>query len=97
MPTKINSEYSKKEDLSWHYMGNRKIINYLKKRLLRPPLSLSLSLFSSKIYSFAKKKYICLFVKNFSLNKNNHIFYQVRQTRNLNKIYNLIDFLNKKS
>ena len=89
MPTKINSEYSKKEDLSWHYMGNRKIINYLKKKISKIK-------FSSKIYIFTKKKYVCLFVKNFSLNKNNHIFYQVRQTRNLNKIYNLIEFLNNK-
>ena len=88
-PTKINSEYSKKEDLSRHYMGNRKIINYLKKRLSKIK-------FSSEIYNFAKKNYLCLFIKNFSLNKNNDIFYQVRQTRNLNKIYNLIIFLNNK-
>ena len=42
------------------------------------------------------KKYICLFIKNFSLTKNNHLFFQVRQTRNLDKIYKLIKFLNNK-
>ena len=32
-PTIIFSEYNKKEELSRHYMGNKKIIDFLKKRI----------------------------------------------------------------
>ena len=44
------------------------------------------------------KKTITLFVKNFSLYglTNKNINYQVRQTRNLDKIYKLIKFITKK-
>ena len=37
-----------------------------------------------------------LICKKFFLGQKTYIFHQVRQTRNLYKIYNLIDFLNKK-
>ena len=88
-PTIIFSEYNKKEELSRHYMGNKKIIDFFKKRI-------SKSNISTDILKFSKKKYFCLYVKNFSLKKNNDIFFQVRQTRDLSKIYKIIRFLNKK-
>ena len=66
-------------------MGNKKIINFIKKKIFKIN-------FSNEIINFTKKKYICLFIKNFSLTKNNHLFFQVRQTRKLDKIYKLIKF-----
>jgi len=84
------NEYYQKVDLSWHYMGNKKIINSIKSKISKKK-------FSKEIIHFTKKKYICLFIKNFSLkNKNNDLFFQIRQTRNLDKIYKLIKFLNRK-
>lgn len=89
-PLRIKNEHFQKVDLSWHYMGNKKIINYIKSKISKKK-------FSKEIINFTKKKYICLFIKNFSLeNKNNDLFFQIRQTRNLDKIYKLIKFLNKK-
>jgi hypothetical protein len=44
-----------------------------------------------------QKPTLLLFIKNFSKKKNNHINFQVRQTRNLDKIIRLINFINKKN
>tara|TARA_B110000967_G_C18864899_1_gene552155 strand:- start:575 stop:1588 length:1014 start_codon:yes stop_codon:yes gene_type:complete len=53
---------------------------------------------SSAVIEILKKPTLCLYIKNFSKysNNNNNINFQVRQTRNLNKIKRLLHFLSTK-
>ena len=51
---------------------------------------------SKKLLEICKKKTLCIFIKNFSHIKNNHLNFQVRQTRDLQKIYKLINILSLK-
>ena len=61
------------------------IINKLKKKKI-----------SKKIYFLKKKNYISLFIKHYDTNKNNFQGSASRQTSDLNKVANLINYLNKK-
>ena len=78
-----------KVSISDFYSGTSDSIAFIKKRINNSKIS-------NKIIEVTKHPTICLFIKNFSKNKNNHINFQTRQTRNLNKIERLIYFLNNK-
>lgn len=79
----------RKIPISQLFDGTQSSIDFIKKRI-------NFNKVSKKLVKACKKKTICIFIKNFSLKKNNHMNFQVRQTRKLDKIYNLIFFLNKK-
>lgn len=75
--------------ISFLYHGNIKIKKFIISKLKKKEISKDLE-------RVLKKKTITLFIKNFSLNRNNHINFQVRQTRDLKKIYKLINYILKK-
>ena len=86
---KILAPDNRKVPISDFYVGTSDAIKFIKKKI-------NGSKISNSIIDIFKKPTICLFIKNFSKNINNHINFQVRQTRNLGKIEKLIYFLNKK-
>lgn len=75
--------------ISFYFQGNYQIKKFIINRLKQKKISENLK-------KILKKKTMTLFVKNFSLKKKNHINFQVRQTRNLEKIYALINYILKK-
>jgi hypothetical protein len=80
----------KKVPISDYYQGTHSSIKFI-------TLKIKARKISKRIVDVLKKPTISLFIKNFSNNKNNHINFQVRQTRDLNKIERIIYFLNKKN
>ena len=74
-----------------HYWFPRNIqsILYTKKRI-------RIKKISRKLINVFKKPTLLFFIKNFSQKKNNHLNFQVRQTRDLEKIFKLFFFLKKK-
>lgn len=78
---------NKKIPISDYYSGNDETIKYIHNKIDKSKISNSLV----KIFN---KPTICIYIKNFSLQKNNHINFQVRQTRDLNKILDILKFLN---
>ena len=72
-----------------YFLRSEKLVRYMKSRI-------NMENVSENIISVFKKPSLLLFIKNFSQKKNNHLNFQVRQTRNLKKIFKLINFLNKK-
>jgi hypothetical protein len=79
----------KKVPISDYYRGTRSSIKFITSKVNERKIS-------KRIIDVLKKPTITLFIKNFSMYKNNHINFQVRQTRDLNKIKRIIYFLNKK-
>tara|TARA_B110000977_G_scaffold113490_1_gene146883 strand:- start:8053 stop:9048 length:996 start_codon:yes stop_codon:yes gene_type:complete len=77
-----------KAPISQIHNGNKNSIQFIKKRI-------NSSKISNKIIETLRKPTLCLFIKNFSKNFNNHMNFQIRQTRNLNKINHLIFFLSR--
>lgn len=77
--------------LPTHYWfpRNTQSILYAKRRI-------QIKKISSKLNNFFKKPTILFFIKNFSQKKRNHLNFQVRQTRDLKKIFKLFVFLKKK-
>ena len=73
-----------------YFLRSEKLIRYVKSRI-------NIDNVSENIISVFKKPSLLLFIKNFSQKKNNHLNFQVRQTRDLNKIYKLINFLSDKN
>jgi hypothetical protein len=69
----------------WYY-GTKKSIDFIEQKI-------DSSKISKEIKNIFKKPTLCLFVKNFSKYKNNHLNFQVRQTRDLDTIYKLLHFL----
>lgn len=72
-----------------YFVRSKKSVRYMESRI-------NIDNVSESIVSVFTKPTLLLFIKNFSHKKNNHINFQVRQTRNLKKIYKLINFLSKK-
>jgi hypothetical protein len=73
----------------WYY-GTINSVEFIKKKI-------DSSTISSGIIKIFKKPTLCLFIKNFSKNKNNHFNFQVRQTRNLKEINYLLNFLDNQN
>ena len=90
-PTNLISAHNNKISAYLLYYGTEHQIKFIQNRIEDSNIS-------TKLKNVLTKKTITLFVKNFSLNlvKNININYQVRQTRNLDKIYKLIKFITKK-
>lgn len=72
------------------YYGTENSIEFIKKKIDSFTIS-------SGIIKIFKKPTLCLFIKNFSKYKNNHLNFQVRQTRNLNEINYLLNFLDNQN
>ena len=89
-PQKLMSPHNKKLKLTLYY-GTDKQIKYIKTRLNKFKIS-------AKLKKVLEDKTIVLFIKNFSHIKkmNKNVNFQVRQTRNLDKIFKLLNFLKKK-
>ena len=85
---KIYSPENSKIPISDWYQGTINSIDFIKKKIDKSDIS-------APIIEVLKRPTISLFVKNFSKYRNNHLNFQVRQTRDLNKIYELFKFLNK--
>jgi hypothetical protein len=81
---------NRKVPISDFYKGTRSSIKFIK-------LKINARKISTRIVDVLKKPTISLFIKNFSKYKNNHINFQVRQTRDLIKIQRIIYFLNQKN
>lgn len=75
--------------ISDFYSGNKESVKFIKEKINNNKIS-------DRIRIVFKKPTISIFVKNFSLNSNNNMNFQVRQTRDLNKIERLLVFLNQK-
>ena len=88
-PTYLRSPHNKKYYLSNYYIGDKKLIKFVKERIKKNKLS-------SKILKISKKKYLCLYIKNYPIFKKDKYYFQLRQSYKLNPIYKLINFLNKK-
>lgn len=93
-PTHLTRPAPDNEDINlpiseW-WNGNNLSIKYIASRIEKFEIS-------KQIKKICEKKTLCIFVKNFSNFKNNHLNFQVRQTRDLNKIYKLINFLSDKN
>ena len=71
----------------WYY-GTKKSIDFIKQKIDSFKIS-------KKIINIFKKPTLCLFVKNFSRHNNNHLNFQVRQTRDLHTINKLLHFLDQ--
>jgi hypothetical protein len=80
----------KKIHISDFYVGTTNTINFLKKKINENNIS-------KNVANIFNKPTICLYIKNFLNVKNNHINFQVRQTRDLVKIERLINFLIRKN
>jgi len=78
-----------KAPVSLIHNGTNDSIQFIKKRIKS-------STISKNIVKILKKPTLCIFIKNFSKNSNNHMNFQIRQTRDLNKINRLLHFLNTK-
>ena len=76
--------------ISEWWNGNNESIKYLLSRIEKFEIS-------TKLKKICEKKTLSIFIKNFSNSQNNHLNFQVRQTRDLNKIYKLINFLSDKN
>jgi len=89
-PQKLMSPHNKKLKITLYY-GTNEQIKYIKTRLNKFEVS-------AKLKKVLEDKTIVLFIKNFSHIKtmNKNINFQVRQTRNLDKIFRLLNFLKKK-
>ena len=89
-PQQLMSPHNKNLKLTLNY-GTDQQIKYIKTRLNKFKIS-------AKLKKVLQDKTIVLFIKNFSHIKimNKNINFQVRQTRNLNKIFKLLNFLKKK-
>ena len=89
-PRKLMSPHNKKLKLTLYY-GTDEQIKYIKTRLNKFKIS-------EKLKKVLEDKTIVLFIKNFSHIKkmNKNVNFQVRQTRNLDKIFKLLNFLKKK-
>ena len=90
-PTKLISPHNSKITAYLLYYGTQNQIKFIQNRIKDSNISIDLK-------NILKKKTVTLFIKNFSLKSaiNKNINYQVRQTRNLEKIYKLIKFITKK-
>ena len=75
--------------ISEWWNGTAETINFLKNKMENSKIS-------KNLIEVCKKKTLSIFIKNFSHIKNNHLNFQVRQTRDLEKIYKLINFLSSK-
>ena len=71
------------------YKGTQNSIEFIKQKINNSKIS-------KDLIDIFQKPTLCLFIKNFSKYKNNHLNFQVRQTRDLNKINQLLEFLDKK-
>ena len=91
-PTKLISPHNKNISAYLLYYGTEDQIKFIQNRIKDSNISANLK-------NILKKKTITLFIKNFSLKGaiNKNINYQVRQTRNLDKIYKLIKFITKQN
>ena len=89
-PSKLTSPHGKNYKLTLNY-GTQNQIKFILKNLKKFKISKKLSL-------VLKKKVIVIGIKNFSLeNKvNKDINFQVRQTRDLNKVYKLMNYIKNK-
>ena len=74
--------------ISLWYCGTKQSIGFIKQKI-------DSSKISREIKNIFKKPTLCFFVKNFSKHKNNHFNFQVRQTRDLDKINKLLNYLDK--
>jgi len=90
-PENIKSPHNKKIGAYHLYYGTKNQIKFIKNNLKRFCVS-------KKLIEILEKKTITLFVKNFSLKKNANkdLNFQMRQTRNLDKIYKLINYIKRK-
>jgi hypothetical protein len=84
---RITPDNSKIPISDW-YEGTKDSIEFIKQKIDN-------SRISKALVEVFKKPTLCFFIKNFSKNKNNHLNFQVRQTRNLDKINELLKFLDK--
>jgi hypothetical protein len=86
-PAKLTSPHGKNYKLTLNY-GTQDQIKFILKNLRKFKISKRLS-------SVLKKKVIVVGIKNFSLIKkvNENINFQVRQTRDLDKVYKLINYI----
>lgn len=90
-PTKMISPHQKKTPLSLLYYGTKFQINLINKKI-------KLAKINFKLKQILKRKTIVIFIKNYSLlKKKENINFQVRQTRELNKIFKLINYLSRKN
>ena len=91
-PTKLISPHNKNISAYLLYYGTEDQVKFIQNRIKDSNISANLK-------NILKKKTITLFIKNFSLKGaiNKNINYQVRQTRNLDKIYKLIKFITKQN
>ena len=89
-PYKLMSAHNKKLNLTLNY-GTAKQIKHIRNRLKKFTIS-------TKLKKILQDKTITLFIKNYSQLKtiNKNINFQVRQTRNLDKIFKLLNYLKKK-
>lgn len=76
--------------LSEWWSGTDDSIRFLNNRIENSKIS-------KRLKKICKAKTLCLFVKNYSHIKNDNLNFQVRQTKDLKKIYKLIDFLSLKN
>ena len=89
-PQKLMSPHNKKLKLTLNY-GTNEQIKYIKTRLNKFEVS-------AKLKKVLEDKTIAIAIKHYSYNKkNSDINFQRRQTRNLNKIYKLINVINNKN
>ena len=90
-PENIKSPHNKRISAYHLYYGTKNQIKFIKNNLKRFCVS-------KKLIEILEKKTITLFVKNFSLKKNANkdLNFQMRQTRNLDKIYKLINYIKRK-
>ena len=89
-PQKLMSPHNKKLKLTLNY-GTDEQIKYIKTRLNKFKIS-------AKLKKVLKGKTIAIAIKHYSTNKkNSDINFQRRQTRNINKIYKLINVINNKN
>jgi hypothetical protein len=84
-PLKLMSPHNKKIELSNFYNGTKSSIDFITKKINRANIS-------DKLKKIVKKKTLCIYVKHFSKNLDD-INFQVRQTRDISKIYKLLAFL----
>lgn len=84
-PIKLLSPHNKKIELSNFYNGTKSSIDFITKKINRANIS-------DELKKIIKKKTLCIYVKHFSKNIDN-INFQVRQTRDISKIYKLLSFL----
>ena len=76
--------------ISEWWNGDTETIKFIDKQLEKSDIS-------KNLIKICQKKTLCLFIKNFSNVEKNHLNFQVRQTRDLNKIYKLINHLSSKN